>query len=272
MMSKGSMSCERARACVTAGEVPAGVEEHLLSCESCAALALQPPRERLGITAAELDAMLDVVEARIEAERGVGAWLRARPTWLRRLLATLGCALLAAASAYGSSWLPFSASRLAASGAYSLLLVVVLRESLRPSHLPARVRSQLALAIGVVAVPALFALLSAAASDSAAQPARAGCLRLGLLMGLVLLGLLRALDRNLHAAGGSALLAVAAAGLLGNLALTLYCPGTDAAHLLRWHVPVGPLLLVFYFGLERISRFRLVRGAAARGVGHPPHV
>ncbi|HEX7479052.1 MAG TPA: hypothetical protein VF331_14700 [Polyangiales bacterium] len=254
-MNRRSTPCQDARACVAAGEVPARIEEHLLACESCAAFALHSPPAATSLTSSELGSLLDALESRIDAERGVGAWLRTRPTWLRRVLALSCCALLSAlAFVYGGASIALSSSRGLAAVAYGLLLVAVLDGLLRPIQPHVRASSQLVWSVSAVSVPVWFALLAATGPGVADPPARAGCLLLGLLVALLFLALLRLLDREQHAADDHAWLGVAAAGMLGNLALALYCPAGDTAHLLRWHAPVGLLLVAFYFGVRRIQR------------------
>jgi hypothetical protein len=255
------MHCAELRDCLARGEIPAAADEHLLECESCAALVVR----RLAAQEApalQLDGMLAELEARIGNERGMSAWLRSQPTGIRWLLAngaSLALVLLAAGLAARSDLAGLPLEHTIALAIYALASVIVAGEVLRPMHKHQRPALSLALALGALVSPVLIALLFSGAQSITPVAARGGCLLLGLLVAWPLLLLLRWLDRAATDGGGSALLAIGAASLVANLALVLCCPSNSPAHLLRAHAPVGLALGLGYLGMRRLARSRLAR-------------
>ncbi len=243
------MKCEELQRRLAAGELTAEAEEHLRLCEPCAVLVARRLAEQAAGGLPDLEALRRGVEAQIAAERGPLSWLRSRATpWRRRLAAAAGLLpVLAVAVLAGRADLGrLGGVTLAVAVAYAIAYVVLIREALRPLHEPERVALRNALGLSALALPVLGALLCARVQPAAALAARHGCLPFGMLVALLPLGALRACDRTGHRGRGGALLAVAAAGVVANLALLLRCADQSIAHLLRWHVPAGFLLGLAY--------------------------
>lgn len=198
------------------------------------------------------------LEGQLEAERGVGAWLRSRPTMQR-----VGLALAAIATAIVLGLLKrrvdfpvYPKLRLALELAAPLLLIgLALRAWLRPLHKPAPRFDVTPWLLGVVLLlPVVQALLPVAHQAAGAMGGMGmkmghgllrgaiGCLLWGLALGLPAALLVRALGRGGgRSAGRSAVLAAAIGGLAGFVALHLHCPSTDVGHLLLAHAPIPAL-------------------------------
>ena len=218
--------------------------------------------------AADLGRLRAALTQELAAERGPRAFLRARPTGLRVLIAC--SAVLGVAAVSGFAGLRpdhgiYPPGRMAAivlfiAGAVAVELAI----SLRPLQLPALPRwlPTAAMAVALAGLFVLYALpaahLSHPASLHASAPpmllARAvQCLAIGLGFGVPVHALLRALDR-----GGAdrALIAAVCAGLAANLGLQLHCPITAPAHMLLGHLGVALLLLAAAASYRRIGRPR----------------
>ena len=145
-------------------------------------------------------------------------------------------------------------------GSLVVLLGLSLHNALRPMHYPAAPAWQrggiVALTLAATGAIALFAPAHGVVEASESFMSHVSpCLFLGLLVGLPVYLLLRLLDRGSTAAG---LIAACAAGLMGNLVLSLHCPRNDAEHLMAAHFAVA-LLFVVGFGaahwvVERIRK------------------
>lgn len=257
------MQCDDVRACLADGELSAGVEDHLLACEGCAALVVRHLAEQEVPPASDIDAMLASVELQIEADRGVVVWLRSLATEVRWLIA-VGAAsllvLLTAALARRTDLGDMTCPSAAIAAIYTLLLGAVLAEGVRPMHRREFDGLRQRVGWGAVLVPAAVTLVGVIVPLSAHGPARKDCFPLGLLVATCLVGLLRMLDRSAHRSGGTALLAVAAGGIAANLALLLHCADARMEHVLPVHASIGVVLALIYFGPGR----RWQTGAAPR--------
>jgi hypothetical protein len=250
------MQCAELRECLARGEIPTGADEHLLVCESCAALVVRHLAKQ-DTPALQLERMFGELEARIEKERGVASWLRSQPTRIRWLLANgagLALVLLAAGVAARADLANLPIEHKIAVALYALASMIVAGEMLRPMHKHQRPALSLALAVGALISPVVIAVSFSGAESMPPVAARGGCLLLGLLVAWPLLLLLRRLDRASPGARGSPLLAIGAASLVANLALVLCCPSNNPAHLLRAHAPVGLALCLGYLGMRRLVR------------------
>jgi hypothetical protein len=215
----------------------------------------------------DLDALYAQLTGSVAAERGLRAWLRARSTGTRALLATSVMALLAVLSAtvfQRPDLGVYPGARMA-----GVLLVIgagvtlLLALALRPLQRPAPPAWALALATA----GALLALLAAYAMPAAhlAHPASLQapgllpllqralpCLVIGVVLGGVVYAALVSLDR-----GGSrrALATAAASGLAANLVLHLHCPVTEPMHMVLGHLGVAVFLIAAAVSFERrVSR------------------
>jgi len=199
----------------------------------------------------ELEGLLESVEREIgQAEKKPTFWLRTRPTWVRRAIASgaaLGVVGLTAALMLRADFHDYPASYMAvALGSLGALLLLSVHMALRPLHRPPMRGAARAAVVGLT-LASTFAL----ALFSPHDPGEAhgvfdhvsGCLFFGLLFGVPVYFVLRLLDRGAQA---TSLLAACAAGLLGNLVLQLHCPRKDPEHLMLAHFSV---VLLFVAGL-----------------------
>ncbi|GAB5543075.1 MAG: hypothetical protein SangKO_028350 [Sandaracinaceae bacterium] len=213
-----------------------------------------------------LDGMLESVEREIaRAEKKPSFWLRTRPTWIRRAIAS--GAALAVVGLTGALMLredfhdyPMSYMALAL-GSLGALLLLSVHQALRPLHRPplqgARKVGVVAVTLGATLALALFSPHEAGEAHGVLDHV-SGCLFFGLLLGVPVYFVLRLLDRGAQA---TSLLAACAAGLLGNLVLQLHCPRKDPEHLMLAHFSV---VLLFVAGLG--GAHYLVRRFSRRSV------
>lgn len=215
-----------------------------------------------------LDAVLATVTASIESERGVTGTLRALPTRARRLLAialSLITALVTFLLIPRADLAVYPMPRMAL---VVTMLLVTLAAAVRLSLWPLQVtlpspRTTFAvLALAIVAPIVCASLPAAHWAHHASMLGAHGdlvnrafhCFAAGLALGMPLLLLLRALDRNAHTVTRSALVAAAATGLSANLALQLHCPLTHPWHLLLGHATIGIAAMVAYGALVHRRR------------------
>lgn len=254
------------------------VEAHLEACAPCRELAAEAELARaLAEDAAaarlddalddELEGMLGRVTARVEAERGPRAWLRSRSTPLRLALGLAAVALtgsFALVTAPREDLVVYPLDRMAlVLGAMAAAAAVSLIFGLRPLWRPSlgsapRWSVILGVPAGVVALalaPEAPSLHPASLAGGGAEfaPAALACFAYGAALGLPIVALLRAAERRERWPLAQALLAAAAAGLAGNLALQLHCPITDPWHLLWGHASVS-LALPLVLGVVAVAR------------------
>lgn len=252
-----SVNCVDVReARLRGAELPPEAAEHAQACPICSAAADD------GIGAPPgLDELFRGVEARLASEKGVIAWARSRSTTTRLLIAAGSMAVLVALSAVGiprTRFAPIPVERIVVVlGALSVLAAMLLRVGLRPAHVPAPPdRSLLAIIGAGLLLPVATALLPAGAHsfDHYVQytqtQATVGCFIIGAFTGVLVLLVLRVLDRHAHDSRPAGVLAAVTGGVAGNLALELHCPITAPAHLLLGHATVG-LMLVLAYGFAR---------------------
>lgn len=217
--------------------------------------ALRGPRSGAPAAPPDLDGLFAAVGRDLQRERGVVAWLRARSTSLRLVLAgsASGAVVLAAYAWFARPDL--GAYPVARMVAVVLIAVSVLAASLalalRPTQRPAA-PSWAAAAVaglgllGLLAVYLLPALPALDPSHAQAPGLEAAlhrawpCLGIGLVVAAALYALWSLLDRGGARRG---LAAAAAAGLTANLALQLHCPITAPAHLILGHLGVALVML-----------------------------
>lgn len=250
------MQCPEVRESLARGEIPTGADQHLLVCESCAALVVRRLAEQ-DAASLKLEPLLAAVEAQIAREYGVAAWLRSQATsirWLLAAAASLSLVLMAAGLAGRSDLGSLPLASQIPLLLYVLGSLILAAELLRPMH--ERQRPRLSRALGLLAffMPALIAVWLALTPHTALVAPRSDCLPLGLLVGAPLLLLLRGLDRGARVSASPALLAISTAALAGNLALVLCCPSNSPAHILRTHAPVGLALALGYCAARRLIR------------------
>jgi len=145
---------------------------------------------------------------------------------------------------YSTARLALEATVLAAA------LVGTLSLAMRPSQRPELDRGRLAVALGS-GLAVAFAIATIPAPQAGAAPlgpiappdwsAGLPCLTIGLLVGIPIYLIARALDRG---SSRTAYLAAGAAGIAGNLALTMHCPLGDVGHRVSTHASLGIVFLV----------------------------
>jgi hypothetical protein len=201
----------------------------------------------------DLAALEHAVREDLDRERGVQAWVRSRSRAERGLM-ILGVAGLVAGSTFLVAPRPdlytYPRVRMLATLAWFLVAGgVATWIALRPIYLPRPPRG-LVLAAAAFAIlgPIVTALLPevpmAHAPVHRVWPWAYGCFASGITAALVVLVISRAFDRGGAHAGGQIVLAAAAAGLAGTIALQLHCPINYPLHLLLGHatVPLGLIL------------------------------
>ena len=247
------MSCEEVqeRLLEGAGAIDEGaIAAHLSGCVTCRAVA-----EARAVAAQgggdDFASLFAAVEADQRRERGPLAWLRSRPTWLRRSM-ILGMATAISVFMLVAMRRPdlgsYPVGRLLLElgllvGALALAVGVAVRPRLDvPSG-----RLAAALVGLTILVPVLLAVLPQVHTDHPASllgvgsdflRRAVGCLVWGLMMGAptAIIAFLARRD-----GGGEPrrdLLLAGAAGLAGVIALDVHCPITDGNHLLLGHATV----------------------------------
>lgn len=195
----------------------------------------------------DLDALFEATLQAREADRGVSGWLRSRPTWLRRLIATSAVFTMLGAIAIFEPRHDLAEIGIAAllppALALGVLVLVSIWVALRPMQAPTLSRAKVASLLGIcVASAIVVAIYPADEVATGGALAVWPCFGLGLLVGLPVYALTRLLDRGSRI---SAVLAAGAAGLAGNLALEVKCAMDGAAHGLGGHASV---LVLFVLG------------------------
>ncbi|HVU03287.1 MAG TPA: hypothetical protein VHE30_16115 [Polyangiaceae bacterium] len=251
---KHGLGCGDVQRKLREGELTAAVEDHLLACEACAALVVRHLAEEDAPKASEIDALLASVELEIDAERGALVWFRALSTDVRWLLVMgffSALLLVVAAVLRRPDLADVTASTVAVFGVYALLLGVIVAHGIRPMHRLELDGPRRAVAWAAVLSPVAVALLGHLVPLGRPGPAQHDCFPLGLLIGTLLVGLLRVVDRGAHRSDTAALLSVAAGGLGANLVLLLHCADSRMSHVLPAHAVVGLVLGFIYFGPGR---------------------
>jgi hypothetical protein len=252
-----SVNCVDVReARLRGAELSPEATEHARACPVCSAAA-----DEDGGATSELEELFQGVQAKVANEKGVMAWARSRSTTTRLLVAASSVAALVALSAVGiprTRFAPIPVERfVVVFGALAVLAAILLRVGLRPAHAPAPPDRSILVAIAAgLLLPIATALLPAGAHpfDHYVQytktQAMVGCFVIGAFTGVLVVLVLRALDRHAHDSRPAGVLAAVTGGVAGNLALELHCPVTAPAHLLLGHATVG-LMLVLAYGFIR---------------------
>jgi hypothetical protein len=202
----------------------------------------------------DLSALEKAVRGDLERERGAIAWLRSRSTPVRLGLVLAFVALVAVLTltlAARRDLHVYPLVRLVLTvGWFGVAAGACAWLALRPAYLPRP-------AAGVDCAVAAFALcgpvVAALPPELHTNDVRGhagACFAIGTIAGLVALVIARGVDRGAHDTG-QLVLAVAAAALLGNIALALHCPVNHMPHLLLGHATV-PLAMVAGMLLARL--------------------
>lgn len=194
----------------------------------------------------EVSLMYAKLEGQIESCHHALPWkMRQRPTWVRRLVASLSLIVFLAVGATVHTNTPSASlsdpTRLTGLLALCLLLYLSVSLATRPMHLPSLSRWKV-VGVGMLATVAafFFAWLAKSSSACGLSPALgignpAPCILSGFLLGAPIFVLLRVLDRGSRL---SAWLAALAAGMAANMYLHLACALNTREHELAAHFPV----------------------------------
>lgn len=208
-------------------------------------------REAVADRAAPVDGLFERIASEVQRDRGLRARLRSLPTGWRVAIA-LG-AVLSLGAVYAVIDGPGAPlMKLGALAAIAVLTVVV---ALRPIQQPALPRWSVVAAIVIsLGIPIALEALGPLLVDT--PPAPGGllglfvespppwrCFGLGVALALPVVIVVAFLDRGARAS--STVLAAAAAGLAGNIALDAHCRSADPLHLVLGHA----LVVLLYVGI-----------------------
>jgi hypothetical protein len=248
---------------------------HAQQCEPCAALLADQAQLGLALMDAErldvgpdLAALRSRLDAGLQAERGVRAWLSSRPTTLRYSLAVASVLLLPLAVLVGTPrpdlsvypLLRLGGTMVVYAGVALWLSLAALAPAQRPLPSSGRRLTFLALA---AAVPILVALSPMAHSAHAASLAGAGadlvpralaCFSFGSALALPLVLLLSGMERGVSPR--ARWLVGAGGGLAGVAAVELHCPITQPVHLVLGHATLAVAWLALCALSLRFARAR----------------
>jgi len=234
--------------------VPSGpsVDEHVVGCPQCAELFRNDAvlgRNLAGVARplTEPSDQFARVEAALQKERGLRAFLRSRSTRMRWLLSLSLPALLLLRELGRKRvpWRSLGSWRLLAGVALVALLALVLRAALRPLPIERRAaRLRSVLAVGAWCLPFLIGVVpDAQASGQEWTPAFAlrcgACFVYGSALALPSFVLLWALDRGDPVPFRVWALGAGVVALVANLILILHCPVTNRVHLVAGHLTIG---------------------------------
>ncbi len=192
-------------------------------------------------SAVDVSQLLAGLEAQLEKEKGLRAWLRSRPSGVRFVLALgVACAVLALEIARSQRvadvlqhW-PVLAGQ-------ALLVVSGVSLCLRSRLLVNRARLLFSGFLLLVA-PFWVSMVVGKLGNSghlSALASGSGCFVHGVLYSAPLAVMLLLLDRRDRPARESLILRGAIIGVVGNLALIWHCPSTDLLHLFSGHAGLG---------------------------------
>lgn len=258
------MNCSRVReAFLDHEELPrAELAEHLASCEQCR--ELYAGNAELGralaaeaaLPALALDDLFAGLEARVEHESGLRAWLRSRPSALRFQLAALAVAVVAFAGGVlrlRADWSQYPGPRLLVPLLYLGLVLIVMRQELSARR--RLVAAQPWPWLALLALPFVLALAPATEASRHAGPAGAlSCFIYGVLLTLPVALLLWALDRDDRPSLRTAVQSAVALGLSANVVLELHCANGNLGHLLLGHVSIGLAWSAAWLLTRQLSR------------------
>jgi hypothetical protein len=228
------------------------VDEHIDGCPQCRELfrsAAVLGRSLAGVACqtSEPSEQFARVEAALQNERGLRAFLRSRSTRMRWLLSLSLPALLVLRELGRKRvpWRSLGSLRLLAGIVLALLLAVVLRTALRPLSIERRAaRLRSALAVGAWCLPFLIGLVPEAQASgqewTRSFALRCGsCFVYGSALALPSFALLWALERGDPVPFRVWALGAGVVALVANLILMLHCPVTNRMHLAAGHLSIG---------------------------------
>jgi ABC-type transport system involved in cytochrome c biogenesis permease component len=261
------MDCSQVRDAFIAGRAlsKAEAQAHLDACPECAALfendaelghalAAQIPADR-GFP----DELFGAIEARVERETGLRAWLRSRPSGLRFQLIALSVilvVLVAGGMLHRPDFAAYPVLRLVILlGSYFIAVLLAVGKELTFPARSGKLLDYAPLVLFGLGLPFLAAFAPATEQSRQAGPEGAlGCFLYGALFTLPVGILLWAFDRDDRPTLRTICLSAAALGLSANLVLELHCPSGHPLHLLLGHASLGLAWLASWFVTRRLSR------------------
>lgn len=251
-----TVECSEIRDSLLRGVAPGGAsfEAHVRSCPACAELVAGDTDLGQELSAAarggpelDLDQLFSSLNARVQEERGLRAWLCSRSTPARAILAVsivLALALYQLVSARRPDFAVYPVPRMAlVLGVYVCGILLSVAALLRP--LGTARREPIALAIVFLCLPVVLALLPEAATSfephfhRSFTQAAARCFFYGGGFVASIVIALWLLDRSDGLARASLLLLAACAGSAANLLLQIHCPNPEPFHLIVGHASIG---------------------------------
>jgi hypothetical protein len=258
------VDCAEIRIAFARGAPPTGpdVDDHAAACAACRALL---DGGTLGTLLAEQRAtdehqesvLLARVQARLEGEVGVRAWIRSQSTPRRFALVAIVLAFSTAPALIESAApRPTSALLTVSLALLGAGLLVALVSALRPLSRPLRPARVLAVAAGSLALPFVLAAIAAAdrSAEHMALPRASACFLYGAAVSLPVFVLLRLLDRAEQVNLSSLAVLAGACGLVANFILRLHCPSEEPLHLLLGHATIGVTWLFLAFAPSMFRR------------------
>ena len=261
------MDCQEIRDAFVNGEVPSSEEvaAHVRVCPHCHELFERDAELGRSLASQSVasgsfpDDFLSQVEARVERETGLRAWLRSRPTRLRFQFIVLSVLLLVVVGGVLEQRSDLAEYPLARQilllGGYFVVILIAVGKELSLSVRRGALADHLGLLIGALALPFLVAFVPATERSAQLGPAgAAGCFVYGALLTLPTALLLWAFDRDDRPSLRTVCLSAAALGLSANLMLELHCPSGNALHLLLGHASIGVLWFAAWYGARWYTR------------------
>lgn len=265
-----TVDCAEIRQGFKGGGVPSGpsVDRHLKQCPHCAELFGHSATlgHRLAIAEppvlGNLNEQLVLTESLIAHERGLRAYLRSRPTWLRWAWSLMvpGLLLVRELLRHRVPLHQLGAIRIVTGSVLLGALGLVVLSALRPLPLnPRRALPRSLLAMVAWCLPCLLWL--APEASAATEDFSRGdfalrsltCFGYGTALAAPSVALLWAFDRSERIRFRVGALGAGLAALLASLLLLLHCPSTQRAHLLAGHFSIG---LVWFVVVSIAAGFR----------------
>ena len=208
----------------------------------------------------DLDSMFSAAMGTVEEDEAKPAhWFRSRSTLVRRVMAIgafVFICMMTAIAMPPTDWSSVQEPRvLLGMLALTVLFGAAVIVATRPLQLPELPRWKV-VTLATLSVAATFVLAVTVAGEpmpghehGSVWAHASPCMYMGLLAGIPVYGIARLLDRGAFLAP---LLAAAAAGLAGNVALQIHCPMADPWHNLAGHASVALLFVGGMLLLERV--------------------
>lgn len=267
------MECAEFRAALISERASTELAAHVASCPACAhslaeLAAALPGVELDGTDEHAASELLPIVQRALARERGLGAWLRSRPTASRVGASLVAAALLVLAVATLAPRIDLAVYPLGRIALFAAIYAFALAALVRRALAPMQQASSTAVERGLLAVGlglpfALGALPPAHLSHEVSTVGHGhDCLALGTLLGFAFMGALRAFDRDAGSGSRMPWLMWAAGSLIANIALLFHCPIARPLHMWIVHGTLVPVaLLLWLWAWSALGSRRAARAA-----------